>query len=179
MGDVHQPLHCGYGYDRGGNSVKVNYFGSPTELHEVWDSSMIYTYLQPSNGDWYTLYQYLASDLQSNPSKVQQFQSTSDVVAWANESIGYVISNCYDYGSSKVSFNKAGEPQLGQWYYNNNWPVVTARLEAAGVRLAALLNKVFGDFDVNTKQLPAHFHASLEHIKQQREQVMRLRGRKA
>jgi hypothetical protein len=22
IGDVHQPLHCGYGYDRGGNEVK-------------------------------------------------------------------------------------------------------------------------------------------------------------
>lgn len=26
VGDIHQPLHCGYGYDLGGNEVKVHSF---------------------------------------------------------------------------------------------------------------------------------------------------------
>ncbi len=85
VGDAHQPLHCGYGYDRGtipshcvvsmclweccehcayvlgvffkgGNDVKCTFFDKPTELHAVWDTDMIYHYLDPTNGDWYDLY---------------------------------------------------------------------------------------------------------------------------
>ena len=36
VGDVHQPLHAGNGDDRGGNDVKVRWFGDETNLHAVW-----------------------------------------------------------------------------------------------------------------------------------------------
>ncbi len=38
VGDLHQPLHVGKCCDRGGNEVKVTYFGKPTNLHSVWDT---------------------------------------------------------------------------------------------------------------------------------------------
>lgn len=41
VGDVHQPLHAGYGVDRGGNDVKVFFFGDNTNLHSLWDSGLI------------------------------------------------------------------------------------------------------------------------------------------
>ena len=41
VGDIHQPLHVGNGEDRGGNDIKVTWFGSNTNLHSVWDSRMI------------------------------------------------------------------------------------------------------------------------------------------
>ena len=37
VGDLHQPLHVGKCCDRGGNDVKVTWFGKPTNLHAVWD----------------------------------------------------------------------------------------------------------------------------------------------
>ncbi|MGB1701051.1 MAG: S1/P1 nuclease, partial [Nannocystaceae bacterium] len=37
VGDIHQPLHCGYGDDRGGNDLHLNFRGSPTNLHRLWD----------------------------------------------------------------------------------------------------------------------------------------------
>ena len=36
-GDLAQPLHTGNGTDRGGNDLKVTWFGKPTNLHSVWD----------------------------------------------------------------------------------------------------------------------------------------------
>ncbi len=36
-GDLHQPLHVGYGNDRGGNDVHVSYLGHTSNLHKVWD----------------------------------------------------------------------------------------------------------------------------------------------
>jgi hypothetical protein len=141
IGDVHQPLHCGYGYDKGGNDVKVTFFGKQTELHAVWDSGMIYHYLDPSNGDWYDLYQYLASDLKSNPSRIAQYANVTDPVGWANESITLVINDVYNFDPTALT--AAGEPALGVPYYNHNFPIAVQRMQAAGIRLATTLNKAF------------------------------------
>lgn len=40
-GDLMQPLHVGYGSDKGGNTYQVNYNGRGTNLHSVWDSRII------------------------------------------------------------------------------------------------------------------------------------------
>ena len=40
-GDLLQPLHVGYGSDKGGNTYQVNYNGKGTNLHSVWDSRII------------------------------------------------------------------------------------------------------------------------------------------
>ncbi len=34
-------------------------------------------------------------------------------------------------------------PELGEWYYEHNLPIVQQRMIAAGVRLARLLNTIF------------------------------------
>jgi hypothetical protein len=41
MGDLHQPLHCGYADDRGGNDLIVTFDGETSNLHKVWDSGLI------------------------------------------------------------------------------------------------------------------------------------------
>ena len=41
VGDLHQPLHAGTCCDRGGNDVKVKWFGKDTNLHAVWDTSLV------------------------------------------------------------------------------------------------------------------------------------------
>ena len=43
VGDVHQPLHCGHVEDRGGNSIIVRWYRRKTNLHHVWDVSIIET----------------------------------------------------------------------------------------------------------------------------------------
>ena len=42
-GDLHQPLHVGYGKDKGGNDVLVKYKHTPTNLHKTWDTEIIET----------------------------------------------------------------------------------------------------------------------------------------
>ncbi len=41
MGDLHQPLHMGYGNDKGGNKMQINYNFRGTNLHSLWDSGII------------------------------------------------------------------------------------------------------------------------------------------
>jgi hypothetical protein len=124
VGDIHQPLHVGRS-DRGGNNVKVTWFGSNSNLHSVWDSGMIdgtrlsYTELAES------LYEP-ASD------EVKKLQSAS-VLDWANESISY-RKQVYDIGEGKLSYEY-------QYKYFN---IVRNRLAQAGVRLAGILNEIYG-----------------------------------
>jgi hypothetical protein len=37
VGDVHQPLHAGFGHDKGGNTYQVNIDGEGSNLHRLWD----------------------------------------------------------------------------------------------------------------------------------------------
>lgn len=41
VGDVNQPMHLGRTTDRGGNDVEVRWFGRKTNLHAIWDNSVI------------------------------------------------------------------------------------------------------------------------------------------
>lgn len=41
VADVHQPLHAGFGDDRGGNKYQLQAFGKGTNLHTTWDSGLI------------------------------------------------------------------------------------------------------------------------------------------
>jgi hypothetical protein len=43
MGDLHNPLHAGYGFDRGGNDTKVVFNGRSFNLHRIWDAEIIET----------------------------------------------------------------------------------------------------------------------------------------
>jgi len=138
VGDIHQPLHVGYGDDAGGNKVKVRFYNQSTNLHHVWDTSIIQKYQSSTSG----LVDALQTIIRNNPSKVQQYISVTDPVAWANESFQLVRNDVYIY-SNPAHFNQTADPNLGAWYYTHNLPVVQQRLVAAAVRLAQLLNTAF------------------------------------
>ncbi|MFL6842816.1 MAG: S1/P1 nuclease, partial [Sphingomicrobium sp.] len=67
VGDLHQPLHVGKCCDKGGNDVKVAWFGKSTNLHAVWDSALV--------DDEQLSFTELAA-------KLERHTSDSDVVAW-------------------------------------------------------------------------------------------------
>jgi len=133
VGDVHQPLHVGYGYDEGGNKVDVDFYDSRTNLHKVWDTLMIDRW----NSDFESATQELETMIQNNPDQVQRYLSNMDPISWGNESFGYVLSTVYNFQTSKGAI-----PHLGDAYYNANLPIVKQRLIAAGVRLGQLLNNI-------------------------------------
>jgi len=134
VGDVHQPLHVGYGYDEGGNKVEVDFYDERSNLHHVWDDLIIERW----NSDFDSATQELEVMIQNNPTQVQTYLSVMNPILWANESFGYVLSTVYNFNPSK----NGDLPQLGDAYYNTNLPIVKQRLIAAGVRLGQLLNNI-------------------------------------
>ena len=175
VGDIHQPLHCmtflnifffcsinffffyylgGYGYDEGGNLVKIFYYSLPIELHYIWDNTMIQNYTM-SNVDYKKLADGIRTTMKQYPEMVDYYYNNMDVILWANESFDYVRNTCYVFSAKDVemrknsfqldsSINKDDIPHLGDWYLQRNLPVIFQRLTGASVRLAHLLSEIFG-----------------------------------
>ena len=124
--DIHQPLHVGTGTDKGGNDVKIEFFGQPTNLHALWDSGMIdrqgmsYSEL----GD--ELYRRMTPALQAS-------YRAASMADWLKEAVN-VRSRVYDLPENK----KISYPYLYQ-----NFSVAEERLIAASVRLAQILEEIY------------------------------------
>lgn len=126
VGDIHQPLHVGNGEDRGGNDVKVEYFYNSSNLHRVWDSGIIdqqkFSYSEYS--DWIN---------HCDKDQLKAWQAAS-VRQWAEESMA-LRSQVYDLPENKKL----------SWRYNyDQIETVNLRLLQAGVRLAGVLESIYG-----------------------------------
>lgn len=141
MGDIHQPLHVGYKSDRGGNEVKVEFFGKRTELHEVWDTLMIEKFC---NGDWQSYVDILNKQIAAQPSNVTKWESVTDPVDMADGSYNWTRFDVYVFSDPLEDANASSEPKLSTWYYNHNLPIVSEQLIKGGLRLAVKLNTLFG-----------------------------------
>jgi hypothetical protein len=125
IGDIHQPLHVGGGSDRGGNDVRISWFRNESNLHRVWDSEMI--------DDTKLSYSELGQSLDKpTPAQLTGWQNSS-VKDWAYESMAY-RKQVYDYGNGK----------LGYQYSYKYFHIVRYRLLQAGIRMASVLNEIYG-----------------------------------
>lgn len=125
VGDIHQPLHVGCCDDQGGNKVKVKWFGRETNLHSVWDSYLI--------DDTKLSYTELTNFLDEPDAATLAKWRKDDVLVWAYESMSF-REQIYDVGGGSLSYK----------YSYKNLPLVKQRLLQAGIRLAAVLNEIYG-----------------------------------
>jgi hypothetical protein len=127
MGDRFCPMHLAHLDDRGGTMVRLEWFKQPYNLHSIWDDGMIevvhYSYSE---------YAEYVEDVFANQKKSIQQMSQEDILrhnyALTNEIYAYQASwngNCWNY---VYHFARKMEWQL----------------YAAGIRLAMLLNEIYG-----------------------------------
>lgn len=126
IGDVHQPLHVGNGEDKGGNDVKVEFFWDDSNLHRVWDSGII-------DGQEFSYTEYTDWINHATDEQIEQWQK-DDIMTWCVESMEY-RDQCYDMPESK---------KINYRYVYDNIELVNQRLLQAGIRLAGVLNKIYG-----------------------------------
>jgi hypothetical protein len=142
VGDLHQPLHVGKCCDKGGNDVKVTWFGKPTNLHAVWDSQLV--------DDEQLSFTELAAKLERNTRE-------RDVIDWWDINPRDWISESAQVRdqiyanipppkkpSGKLKKGEKPLPDLSYGYVYKFTPVMEQRLSQAGVRLAAYLNAIYG-----------------------------------
>lgn len=121
VGDVHQPLHAGWGDDRGGNSYQLQAFMRGSNLHAFWDTGMI-RYVESNDAGWDgSLLQGAKGSNQSWSAK-QAAEESCRIVAQ---------EGFYPARTVGVEYTKQYEATLRQ------------RLVQAGSRLAQLLNGVW------------------------------------
>lgn len=132
IGDVHQPLHVGYGDDKGGNTVQISFFGRGSNLHAMWDSDIIeykgLTLTEVLQANTYSQKELLA---------VQQINT----LQWANDSRKY-LKNAYALSDAKIN----------DFYIEANYPIIKQQILKAGLRLAAVLEQYFKE--VTYKETP-------------------------
>ena len=119
IGDMHQPMHMGHFTDRGGNNVKVRFFDRDSNLHSIWDGSIM-----NSGHAWsYTEWQQQLDRLSPEEERATAAGNIDD---WGR---------VYDYfpSGSRVSYN-----QIAAWT-----PVIEQQLLRGGLRLARVLNAIF------------------------------------
>ncbi|MEO9803699.1 MAG: S1/P1 nuclease [Reichenbachiella sp.] len=126
VADIHQPLHVGNGEDMGGNDVKVNFMWQNSNLHRVWDSGMI-DHQQLS----YT--EYVAWIDHASDADIKQWQSEG-LMVWIDEALSYrkSVYNIPENGKLRYDYNYAHLATLNE------------RLLKAGIRLAGILNEIYG-----------------------------------
>jgi hypothetical protein len=130
VGDIHQPLHVGHHHDKGGNTVKLKWFGEETNLHTVWDRKMI-EHQQLS----YTEYSVFLSHISD---KQRQQWTGKNYYQWADE------SKALRGSAYQLEQNDQGEDDLRFHYVFINKHIIEQRLQQAGSRLAEKLNRIFG-----------------------------------
>lgn len=142
IGDVHQPLHCGFLGDLGGNRIHLHWYRRKSNLHHVWDTEIIDTAVKRFyDKDLSIMIEALQQNITENWSNY--------VESW--EECGSNRTVCPDpYASESVNLackyaykNATPGSTLGDEYFLSRLPVVEKRLAQSGIRLAATLNRIF------------------------------------
>jgi len=126
VSDLHQPLHVGRPGDQGGNGTRVVFLGEPTNLHVVWDASLLQQFL---------LDPWDAERLQQAITPVDRARWTDlDPVTWANESYQIV---------ERVAYRGVESGVLDAAYGERARYLVEERVLQAAYRLGLILNRAF------------------------------------
>ncbi|KAL4330493.1 hypothetical protein AHAS_Ahas13G0405600 [Arachis hypogaea] len=132
MGDIHQPMHVGFTTDEGGNTIELRWFRHKSNLHHVWDREIILTAL----ADYYEKdVDQLLQDIERN---YTDGIWSSDVSSW---------QHCSDISKCVTRFYVLTVVWLVIFiddYFNSRMPYVMKRIAQGGIRLAMILNQVFG-----------------------------------
>ncbi len=124
-GDITQPLHDGYGSDKGGNDVTVTFNVKQTNLHHVWDIDII-------DNEKITVDSCMKVANAWTPAQLKSIEKMN-TMDWMSDARAF-LPQVYDFSNGTLT----------QAYADKNKIVVEQQLAKGGFRLATVLNKIFG-----------------------------------
>jgi hypothetical protein len=127
VGDIHQPLHAGYGDDRGGNDTQIRFDREGSNLHALWDGLLLDT----RRLDWQQHARVIAA---SGPLPAAGSMRGRVAQSWAEESCAVLESAAIYPGARRIDRS----------YVERSLPVAEARIKLAAARLAATLEEALG-----------------------------------
>lgn len=120
VADIHQPLHASPRHDAGGNDFQVRWHGRGSNLHRIWDSTMLDT-------------AHLSAARYA-----RKLEAEGTPVATGGTPEGWAEESC------RIDRDGGVYPDshtISQAYVDRELPVAEQRLRQAGARLAELLNR--------------------------------------
>lgn len=126
VGDLNQPMHTARKEDLGGNKVYVTWFGEKSNLHRVWDESLI-DYQQLS----YTEY---ASAI--------DYPTDSQLNAWRNSSLKDFAYGSYQ-ACNRIYANIKPDERLSYKYNFDFVGLLNEQLLKGGICLSNILNDIY------------------------------------
>jgi nuclease S1 len=133
VADLHQPMHVGDNYDKGGNLLQIRFFNDASNLHKVWDHQIMARHsLNESVWLW-------DLDFLANPRMVGEW-SKGTPEDWATETL-QVAKEAYCLPGTRTVMKSGAK--LGNDYYRFALPVIQKQLAKAGIRTAFILNEIF------------------------------------
>jgi hypothetical protein len=127
VGDVHQPMHTAHTEDKGGNDVKLFWFNKPTNLHALWDSNLI--------DDQQLSYTEYANWINRSTTEQRTALQHDEISKWLYESSQI---------SEKLYTELKPEAHLSYRYTFDHIAIANQQLLKGGIRLAGILNQLFG-----------------------------------
>ena len=126
VGDVHQPLHVGNSLDKGGNTIRLKWFGKSNNLHRIWDTALLEKKYDGASAFMNGLPRLSKGERR----KIKK----SKLMEWTKES-HRLAQNIYA--------TIEGKQDLGSHYYEQYFPLVQLQILKGGMRLGSLLNQLF------------------------------------
>lgn len=127
MGDRFCPMHTGRLGDLGGNRVKLTWFKQETNLHSVWDERII-----DARGYSYKEYaDYLEDAFVTQKKQIQQLSDAE------------ILLHNYKFTQEIYQYQEQWDGNTFHYVYHFA-PAMEWQLYAAGIRLAQLLNEIYG-----------------------------------
>ncbi|XP_047330243.1 endonuclease 4-like [Impatiens glandulifera] len=142
IGDVHQPLHVGFVGDLGGNTINVHWYRRRSNLHHIWDTLFIESAMK-------TLYSEDLGVMIKSIRKNITDGWRDELKNWGDCAKARVIcpgsyaSESIKLACKYVYRNATPGTTLDDDYFYSRLPIVEKRLAQGGVRLAAVLNRIF------------------------------------
>lgn len=125
VGDIHCPMHMGRPEDRGGNSIKIEWFGRKTNLHAIWDDALI-------DGQKLSYTEYTDHIMRTQPYQSADFESPQ-VLDWAWRTV-------QNGEQIYANVDLTAKPYNYIFRFKNIWE---SSLMLGGLHLAAILNAIY------------------------------------
>jgi hypothetical protein len=126
VADLHQPLHAADRNDKGGNTELFRWHGKHVSLHQIWDQDVVTALGADSIR--------VAASIEATLTPQQKAQMAKGRVEdWANESFHLAETEIYAHLPAR----------LPEDYASRESTVARQQLARAGIRLAAILNRIF------------------------------------
>ena len=127
VGDLHCPMHTGRKSDRGGNDRPVWFFSKSTNLHSIWDTDLVEAAHKWSYTEW-------CDQIDRPVTSEPEVDTGGSIVDW----FGQTQEICTEiYAATPVGTRVSFD------YIARYAPVIERQLLRGGLRLAALLNRIY------------------------------------